>query len=292
TQAIYDLAIQSGNIGIYYYNFQKYSEDRFHANDIYANMFGLEPDDNGLYLTKDFVKAVLEIEDEITDENQTLEILHELFSGSIKGTTDDVLKIKHLKTGEIKYLLSSAKVEARYSNGKPKVFGGVVIDITERIKREKTERQKSLYDPLTSIGNNRKLLNDLETANDGVGIFFDLDNFKKINDTHGHLVGDEMIKLYSEILSSTDSDIDVYRLYGDEFFVFAEGKDESWAKSYIAKITDISKKKSKNLNYDFVLSGSSGMESFSKGDDINDFIKECDYEMYREKIKKHDKQKR
>lgn len=286
-QSLYDLAIQSGHIGVFYYDIEKHTNKYFYANEIYADMFGLDPHKNELYSTDDFMSSILEIEAELT-ENNVFEALDDLFEGHIEGTDDDLLKIKHLKTGEIKYLLSSSKIDSRFLNGKPKALGGIVIDITDRIHREKIEREKTYIDSLTGLGNNRRLYKDLEDAVSGVGIFIDLDNFKRINDTYGHKVGDEILIKLADILRQISiKEMKVYRLYGDEFFVYAEGKDKIWADEFIQKMNQATDLYNQQSKLDLEVDSSKGVYEFKKGDDVDDFIKQCDYEMYREKIEKH-----
>ncbi|MBQ2890161.1 MAG: GGDEF domain-containing protein, partial [Clostridia bacterium] len=63
---------------------------------------------------------------------------------------------------------------------------------------------------------------------DSIIVLFDVDDFKKINDTQGHLAGDEVLKEVSEILTKVFSfpDCKVYRIGGDEFAVMTKGIDE------------------------------------------------------------------
>ena len=106
----------------------------------------------------------------------------------------------------------------------------VVRDITERAEYEEALRTMSLSDPLTGLYNRRafallaqQLLN---VAGRQVGhtilLYFDLDKFKQINDTHGHHVGDEALVEVANILRETfrESDL-IARLGGDEFVVLA-----------------------------------------------------------------------
>lgn len=111
-------------------------------------------------------------------------------------------------------------------------FTAIIQDISERVTFEKRLSRLAYYDSLTGLPN-RRLFHDrlgqaMERARrDGklVGILFlDLDHFKDINDTLGHLFGDlllqETAKRLSDLLRKEDT---VARLGGDEFTVILEG---------------------------------------------------------------------
>ena len=105
---------------------------------------------------------------------------------------------------------------------------GIVRDITERKQMEDQVRQLAFYDPLTSLAN-RRLLNDRlnqvmigskRTGHFAALMVLDLDNFKPLNDEHGHVVGDlllvEVAKRLRACVRETDT---VARFGGDEFVV-------------------------------------------------------------------------
>lgn len=88
------------------------------------------------------------------------------------------------------------------------------------------------HDPLTGLPNRRMLVDQLGTAlrrarrfDTGVSVVFvDCDNFKHINDTYGHAVGDEYLQGIARALQEAVREIDtVARLGGDEFIVMLDG---------------------------------------------------------------------
>jgi diguanylate cyclase (GGDEF)-like protein/PAS domain S-box-containing protein len=106
----------------------------------------------------------------------------------------------------------------------------VVRDITERLEYEDALRRMSLSDPLTGLYNRRGFLllaqQLLNVASRQHGhtilLYFDLNRFKAINDTHGHAVGDDALVEVAEVLRETFRESDVIaRLGGDEFVVLA-----------------------------------------------------------------------
>ncbi|MDR2924701.1 MAG: sensor domain-containing diguanylate cyclase [Azoarcus sp.] len=100
------------------------------------------------------------------------------------------------------------------------------VDITENKKNEAIIARMANYDALTNLPNRRKLFIDYKEAerlaegNESRAylLFFDLDNFKKLNDSMGHMVGDELLTQISIVLTQNPlTSNHIYRLGGDEF---------------------------------------------------------------------------
>jgi len=106
---------------------------------------------------------------------------------------------------------------------------GTTKDITARKRYEEKLRYQSYHDSLTSLPNREKLYLDMEEcfeqrSSDQISalLLIDLDRFKEINDTLGHNVGDDLLKLIGPRLANEMSEVPgtVARLGGDEFAVF------------------------------------------------------------------------
>lgn len=106
---------------------------------------------------------------------------------------------------------------------------GKILEACEQRKllESKLEQNtmKSLTDALTGLNNRpfleKELKKLLEDGHDGTLFMIDLDNFKKMNDTYGHIVGDEVLKCFAEVLKKYARKGDlVCRLAGDEFVTF------------------------------------------------------------------------
>lgn len=104
-------------------------------------------------------------------------------------------------------------------------------DINSETEREKAQAEAARRDPLTHIYNRAAFERTVsagiqDTSGDvcGVLMLLDIDNFKCINDQHGHLEGDRALKLVAKTLLSTFRAEDtVGRLGGDEFLVYIKG---------------------------------------------------------------------
>ncbi len=104
-------------------------------------------------------------------------------------------------------------------------------DITERVKAEEQIRHLAYFDPLTQLANRRLLMDRLEhamassarTQRFGAVLMLDLDDFKALNDTQGHDVGDQLLIEVARRLGGVVREGDtVARLGGDEYVVVLE----------------------------------------------------------------------
>lgn len=112
--------------------------------------------------------------------------------------------------------------------GEPREVVSLAIDITERRRMEEEINQLAFFDPLTRLPN-RRLMQDRfrrilasvrREGGHGALIFLDLDNFKPLNDAHGHEVGDCLLVDVAQRLIECVRDTDtVARFGGDEFVV-------------------------------------------------------------------------
>jgi len=170
-----------------------------------------------------------------------------------------------LPGGEIRHVRSVGKIH--YGHGATRRLIGLAFDVTEdvvlreHLKTAKTQadaknleleqakvriEHNALHDPLTSLGNRRKLDDELTaiaarsaTTDVRVGILhIDLDRFKQINDTLGHAAGDALLVHASQVLRASVREGDlVARIGGDEFVVVvADTTDETYLSALSRRI--------------------------------------------------------
>ncbi|MBC7952909.1 MAG: diguanylate cyclase [Rhodospirillaceae bacterium] len=122
--------------------------------------------------------------------------------------------------------LMVSKAVLRLADNSPHGIIGVATDITERKALERELRRLATIDPLTGAFNRRHFMaeatQEMERAvryGNGLSvIMLDIDLFKRVNDTHGHAMGDEVLRKVVEVCRANLREVDVFgRLGGEEF---------------------------------------------------------------------------
>ena len=158
-----------------------------------------------------------------------------LFTGSIPSF--QVEKRYLTKDGDVIWAALTAAV-VRDESGMPLYGIGIVENVSERKRFEGQLQYFADHDPLTGLFNRRRFEEELDRQATyaaryrpgGAVLLMDLDNFKYVNDTLGHRVGDELIKGVADVMRGRLRASDVLaRLGGDEFaVVLAEvGREEA-----------------------------------------------------------------
>jgi diguanylate cyclase (GGDEF)-like protein/PAS domain S-box-containing protein len=115
-------------------------------------------------------------------------------------------------------------------------YVGTFTDVTSRKKAEEEIMNLAFFDPLTGLPNRRLLLDRLKQAiasstrstRHGALLFLDLDNFKTLNDTRGHDIGDLLLQqVASRLVTCVREGDTVARIGGDEFVVMLEDLSEN-----------------------------------------------------------------
>jgi len=172
-------------------------------------------------------------------------------------------------------------------------------DITQRKAAEDMIRHLAFYDPLTDLPNRQLLLDRLQQAlsasvrsgQHGALLFIDLDNFKILNDTLGHQMGDQLLKKVAQRLTASVRKTDlVARLGGDEFVVMADDLSPSpVAAAHKARV--LGNKVLQALREPFALTGHQHFATPSIGvtifhgtqADVGELLKQADLAMYQAK---------
>ena len=163
------------------------------------------------------------------------------------------------------------------------------IAVVEQKNHDKLLKQAS-QDFLTGL-KNRQFLRLAEADWTGKGadpfsvFFIDLDNFKNINDSHGHSYGDILLKQVSNRLLSIFNDKDlVCRQGGDEFIVISHKCDEASIMKLAAEVLESLASPYFVENYNFVMGASIGVAHFpADGDSFETLFSAADTAMYKAK---------
>ncbi|MBJ7552890.1 EAL domain-containing protein [Marinomonas spartinae] len=166
----------------------------------------------------------------------------------------------------------------------------------KRLVNEKTqELEKLAYeDPLTGLPNRRFLTDKLQhtifkqkkKVRRSAFIYFDLDNFKRINDSIGHDIGDQVLVLVAErLLSIPHQKSHVVRLGGDEFCIYLSDVDGHHEVSqYAEQVLQIIQKPVTIYKHHFMMSTSLGIAMVpDDGQDLISIMQHSDMALYRAK---------
>ncbi|WP_432472734.1 bifunctional diguanylate cyclase/phosphodiesterase [Amphritea sp. HPY] len=169
-----------------------------------------------------------------------------------------------------------------------------IRDITLRKQQEKRMHYQAQFDALTNLPNRKLMRERLERAITRarlkgtlvVLMFIDLDDFKKINDTLGHEVGDQLLVSVSGRLQDAVREGDTLARYGgDEFILMLEDQEGLYDAEIVArKMLAVLGMEFRLLGRSFFISGSIGI-SVAPGDGIapDELLKKADTAMYRVK---------
>ncbi|WCE30457.1 sensor domain-containing diguanylate cyclase [Vibrio sp. SCSIO 43137] len=165
-------------------------------------------------------------------------------------------------------------------------------DITKRVQLEKELRRTSITDSLTNVFNRHKLDKVLvdernrfnRYAHDFSVILIDLDHFKYINDTWGHLAGDHTLITVAKALQKMVREVDVVgRWGGEEFLIICPNTDSPGAGYLAEKFRAIIE--NLDVSESYSLTASIGVATSQVGETNNQLLKRADTALYAAKNK-------
>lgn len=170
-------------------------------------------------------------------------------------------------------------------------FVGVFSDITYRKKAEQDLRRMANYDQLTGLPNRSLFQDRLKHAialsdrsnKELILLFIDLDNFKIVNDSLGHSIGDRLLTKVAERISAcVRSNDTVARLGGDEYTILLEQVEGSFVGTRVAdKILDALSRPFRIQGHELVIGCSIGIAMYpDDGADVETLLRNADTAMY------------
>jgi PAS domain S-box-containing protein len=257
---------------------------------------------------------------EVTDHKKLLEFVHpddkievlREINALLQDEKPCDIEYRVIRTdGAIIYVHEQGQV-VYDKNGYPSAILGTLQDITKRKQAEEKIRYLAYHDSLTGLPNRAAFNDNLELAilkakhnNENIAIaFLDLDNFKYVNDSLGHNVGDKLLRTisdrivncirYTDTLSHNTQNNDpgatseppVCRVGGDEFIVILQGRIQQPDLARMAqRIIDAVKQPIVLDNNEFFTIGISiGIALYPvDGEDVNALLKHADTAMYQAK---------
>ena len=188
-------------------------------------------------------EAVYDVYDWIHEDDASLRgRLHQFFDSDEENFSTE-LRIRNIK-GSYGWFRIVGIMQKDSVNGKNKWFVGKIMNVNEQVQEEKDLMKRAENDLLTGVLNKKTMEKRISLMLKQRGncyvIFYmvDLDNFKNVNDTLGHIYGDQAIVETAQALNKVFSDQDcIGRLGGDEFAVCVryQAFDEQTLRDFIAK---------------------------------------------------------
>jgi len=196
-------------------------------------------------------------------------------------------RLKH-KNGDYKWIFSRARLIFD-DNGEIMRSVGSHTDITDLKNYEEQLKQLAFRDFLTGLPNRASFYQTVKMHLENwpdrkmALMFIDMDGFKYINDTIGHLSGDDLIiSIGKRLMDLTDSNRSIYRIGGDEFVVFIHkyGSEEE-IKAFAEEIVECFRTPFEFLSFVLNITVSIGIALYPlHGNDVSTLLKCADMAMY------------
>jgi diguanylate cyclase (GGDEF)-like protein len=226
-------------------------------------------------------------------------LAHRKQTGTFAGDVDEYCEaiLHNMAEGNVfQRVLESSDDRSIQVTYQPLPDGGWVTtleDFTERRRSDERIAHLAHYDALTDLPN-RMLFRDqlerelrkIERGGQLAVLYIDIDEFKSVNDSLGHPIGDELLKMVASRLSSCVRQTDfVARLGGDEFAVVQTGvKDATDVTNLVARIYRAIRSPYECLGHQLVTDASIGIALAPQdGTDLDELLKNADLAMYRAK---------
>lgn len=279
----YALALKGANDGLWDWNMKT---NRVYFSDRWKQMLGYASDELGDN-PEEWFKLI-----HPDDRNEVEQALQAHLDGGSEHFESEHRILS--KSGRYLWILSRG-IAVRDSTGRPQRMAGSQTDISERKRVENQLLHDAFHDNLTGLPNRALFMDRLsqaiersrrDTYTSFAVLFLDIDRFKMINDTIGHLSGDEfLIEIADRLKNSLRPGDTVARLGGDEFGILIDGfKEREQVEEIAATIQTALAEPTMIQNREVFPSASIGIayndESIHSSDEI---LRNADIAMYRSK---------
>lgn len=257
-------------------------------------------DANIEYTNSTFTKMTGYMPDEVIGNNPRIlqsgktpkETYEDMWAHLIRGELWRGELINRRKDGS-EYIDATTISPVRQADGRITNYLAIKEDITEKKKNEERIENLVHFDQLTGLPN-RTLLNDrfkyalslAQRSREQLAVMFlDLDNFKTINDTLGHTIGDQLlVEMAKRIKAALREEDAVSRQGGDEFFLILPGTDENGAAIAATKLIEAVSQPCQIDRHELVSTPSIGIAIYPHdGEDLETLFKNADTAMFRVK---------
>jgi len=219
------------------------------------------------------------------------------FEGVLDGFADNVANSGDIKSignllGE---LVDATRSMRSNTSGLHEHFEEKSREIENLQEQLKAERKRAMSDPLTGLFNRTTLFERIDETISDAGendppsiIMFDIDHFKKINDTHGHLIGDRVIRFVAQTLQKNIKGQDTAARFGGEEFTVLLPRTGPQGAVAVAQairkiVEDAQLVRADNKKPLGDITISAGVSTYTPGEDVTEFIDRADQALYRSK---------
>ncbi len=217
--------------------------------------------------------------------------LDKLNNDTIDITLHKVYEIEKKTKDNTKLLQENIDLATTAINEQDSKLLNKVQDQMKELNRRISMLEEQVYlDELTKVYNRKwlfeKFLIDEKFIKNGTLIFIDVDKFKEINDTYGHVTGDKVLAMIAQLTKKL-SNTHTIRYGGDEFLVVSFDSDHKKLLEQTQMLcSQLMKKLFIYQGNTFKVEISYGISSFKAGDKFQDIIEDVDQKMYKHKNEK------
>jgi diguanylate cyclase (GGDEF)-like protein len=220
------------------------------------------------------------------DDQDVEEIMERFARSAERGKSLDV-EVRQVRNGKARWLRVICEPVGDD-------IAATFVDITDRKAKERQMESIATSDPLTGVLNRRGFERDAAqrlTASDddatGALLFIDLNEFKGVNDEHGHEIGDQLLKIASARLGRSLRSCDIIgRPGGDEFVALVPDVDSEVADKLARRLTEALERPYNIGRQKLSCAASIGLALYPKNaNTLTGLLREADQAMYRAKAR-------
>ncbi|MCI8327100.1 MAG: diguanylate cyclase [Lachnospiraceae bacterium] len=278
--------------------------ERYKLLEEAVNEFPLEYDvQKGMIKISNSMRERYGFSKEEASVEEIIQIIHEDDREKIQKIVKEV--VSQETGGVVEYRIAAGKEEAqpyiwhktRYksvvgSSGRIIQVVGRIYDVDKEKRIHNQLEEKARKDPMTGLLNKQVFQEDIESffkeEPDRMHalMVIDIDDFKTVNDTFGHIFGDVVIKDVAGRISEKFRGLDIIgRVGGDEFAVLMKRITEEHARMKAQSLCEAMRKKYVENNMEHTITCSVGISFFGKdGKDYETLFKKADFAMYQAKV--------
>ncbi|MET1253686.1 diguanylate cyclase [Aliikangiella maris] len=262
--------------------------------DSYWTLYQIEESRNNYSLAIEYLKKFSEVKTIEYEDTKAKQLAMELAKYETKDKDNQITLLN--KENQILHLEREFSQEtATYNRWIIILLAAIVTLMTGWVFYVKRAQNKlkylAQYDSLTSIFNRSYFTQNAESMLDYYAkssrvaslIIFDLDYFKKINDTYGHIAGDEVLSRVAKVCKENIRKVDIFgRIGGEEFAILLPGCEQSQAKQIAEECRiKISQLDSFDTNQDISVTASFGVTDTADSDyELKKLIANADEALY------------